>query len=103
MPGFGLSVERRLVSTTDRLKRARVELADVTSQLELARHAADEARTAALVQGGNAKRESTAASRTVQRLEKVREKLNAEVSELTQRQDELLDSLPPTRPSQARS
>jgi phage I-like protein len=101
MPGF--SVERRLTSTTTRLKRARVELADVTTQLELARHDEDDARTAALVQGGTAKRESTAATRNAQRLQKVHDKLTAEVADLTRRQDELLDRLPSTPPSQARS
>ena len=101
MPGF--SVERRLTSTSERLRRARTELADVSEQLALARHDADDARTAALVQGGVAKRESTAATRNAERLQKVHAQLTAEVADLSRRQDELLDRLPPTRPSRARS
>jgi phage I-like protein len=95
MPGF--SVERRLTATSDRLRRARAELADVTQQLELARHDADDARTAALVQGGAAKRESTSATRNAERLQKVHAKLTSEVADLSRRQDELLDRLPSTR------
>jgi chromosome segregation ATPase len=97
MPGF--SIERRLTATSDRLRRARVELADVTSQLELARHQADEARTDALVQGGAAKREATASIRSAERLQKAHAKLTAEVAELTKKQDDLLDRLPSTRTS----
>jgi chromosome segregation ATPase len=97
MPGF--SIEKRLTATSERLRRARVELSDVTSQLELARHQADEARTDALVQGGAAKREATASIRSAERLQKSYDKLSAEVAELTKRQDDLLDKLPPSRPS----
>lgn len=101
MPGF--SIERRLMSTTERLKRARAELADVTSQLELARHHADDARTEALVHGGAAKREATAALRSAEKLQKAHARLTSEVAELSRRQDELLDRLPSSRPSRARS
>jgi chromosome segregation ATPase len=88
------SVERQLTATSGKLRRAREELAVVTEQLAALRSDADDARSDALVRGGQAKRDAAEAGRHVERLALAQKKLQQQIVDLGREQDALLDRMP---------
>jgi len=88
------SVQRQLTATSGRLRRAREELSQVTEQLMALRSDADDARTDALVRGGQDKREAADAARHVERLAQAQQRLQQQILDLGREQDSLLDRLP---------
>ena len=89
-------IERRLTDVTDRLKRARRELAVVDEQLAALAEAADDARLRALVsETPLANREHHEAQKHADAMAASRAALVASISELEKTQDDLLDRLVP--------
>jgi hypothetical protein len=87
-------IERRLTAVTDRLRRARAELAVIDEQLAALAEAADETRVRALVsETPIADREHDEAQRHADAMARSRAALLASISELQRNQDELLDRL----------
>ena len=87
-------IERKLFDVAQRLKRAREELALIEEQLTVMSEAADEARIRSLVsETPLAHREYADAQRHADAMERSRRTVAAEVAELQQSQDELLDRL----------
>jgi cell division septum initiation protein DivIVA len=87
-------IERRLHDVTRRLQSLRQELAILDEQLAVFNDAAAEARVRALVsETPLADREHHEASRHAEAMTRSRADLAARVTELEQRQDELLDRL----------
>jgi hypothetical protein len=87
-------IERRLTAVTDRLKRARAELAVIDEQLAALAEAADETRVRALVsETPLADREHDEAQRHADAMARSRVGVLTTISELQQAQDELLDRL----------
>jgi len=88
------SVQRQLTATSNKLRRAREELSQVTEQLMALRSDADDAMTDALVRGGQAKRDAADATRHVERLAQAQQRLQRQILDLGREQDSLLDRLP---------
>ena len=89
-------IERRLTDVTERLKRARRELAVVDEQLAALVDAADDARLRALVsETPLANREHHEAQKHADAMAGSRAALLASIAELEKAQDELLDRLVP--------
>jgi hypothetical protein len=89
-----LLLERRLFDVSQRLRRAREELALIDDQLAVLSDAADEARIRSLVSETSlAHREYTEAQRHADAMARTRRMVEAEVLELQATQDELLDRL----------
>jgi hypothetical protein len=89
-----LLLERRLFDVSQRLRRAREELALIDDQLAVLSDAADEARIRSLVSETSlAHREYTEAQRHADAMTRTRRMVEAEVVELQATQDELLDRL----------
>ncbi len=88
------SVQRQLTATSGKLRRAREELTQVTEQLMALRSDADDAKTDALVRGGQAKRDAADAARHVERLAQAQQRLQQQILDLGREQDSLLDRLP---------
>ena len=87
-------IERRLTAVTDRLKRARAELAVIDEQLAALADAADETRVRALVsETPLADREHEEAQRHVDAMARSRAGVLNAINELERAQDELLDRL----------
>ena len=87
-------IERRLTAVTDRLKRARAELAVIDEQLAALAEAADETRVRALVsETPLADREHDEAQRHADAMARSRIGVLTTISELQRAQDELLDKL----------
>ncbi len=87
-------IERRLFDVAQRLKRAREQLSVIEEQLAVMAEAADEARIRSLVsETPLAHREYADAQRHADAMERSRRSVAAEVAELQQTQDELLDRL----------
>lgn len=87
-------IERKLFDVAQRLKRAREQLALIEEQLTVMSEAADEARIRSLVsETPLAHREYAEAQRHADAMERSRRTVAAEVAELQQSQDELLDRL----------
>ena len=87
-------IERRLTAVTERLKRARAELAVIDEQLAALADAADETRVRALVsETPLADREHEEAQRHADAMARSRTSVQASISELERAQDELLDRL----------
>ncbi len=88
------SVERRLSDAHDRLVRARAELAVLEEQLVVVNEIADDTRIRALVaETPVAAKEHDEASRHASVMLQTRESLITKITELEQRQDELIDRL----------
>ena len=93
-------IERKLFDVAQRLKRAREELSVIEEQLAVMAEAADEARIRSLVsETPLAHREYSDAQRHADAMERSRQAVAAEVAELQQSQDELLDRLISSDPS----
>ena len=89
-------IERRLTEVTDRLKRARQELAGLDEQLASLSDAADDARIRALVsETPLADKEHHEAQRHADAMARSRAALASSITELERAQDELLDRLVP--------
>ena len=87
-------IERRLTDVTDRLRRARQELAQLDEQQAALSDAADDARIRALVsETPLADREHHEAQRHADAMARGRAGLLATIVELERAQDELLDRL----------
>ncbi len=87
-------IERKLFDVSQRLKRAREELAVIEEQQVSMAEAADEARIRSLVsETPLAHREFAEAQRHADAMERTRRAMAAEVAELQSTQDELLDRL----------
>jgi hypothetical protein len=87
-------IERKLMDVAQRLKRAREELAVIEDQLAALADAADEARIRSLVSETSiAHREYTEAQRHADAMARTRQMVQAEVAELQETQDQLLDRL----------
>jgi|SRR5579862_3107423 len=87
-------IERRLTDVSQRLKRARQDLAVMDEQLTVMVEAADEARLRALVsETPVATKEYQQAQRHADAMERSRRTLLATIAELRKSQDELLDRL----------
>jgi phage terminase Nu1 subunit (DNA packaging protein) len=87
-------IERRLFDVAQRLKRAREELSVIDEQLAALADAADEARIRSLVsETPLAHREYAVAQRHADAMERSRRAVAADVAELQEAQDELLDRL----------
>jgi hypothetical protein len=87
-------LERRLFDVSQRLRRAREELALIDDQLTVLSDAADEARIRSLVSETSlAHREYTEAQRHADAMARTRTMVEAEVLELQTTQDDLLDRL----------
>jgi hypothetical protein len=87
-------IERRLTEVSNRLKRARQDLAVVEEQLSVLRDHAEDARLRALVsETPLANKEYQEAQRHADVMERSRKALLLTVAELRQSQDELLDRL----------
>lgn len=87
-------IERRLHDTTQRLVRARGELAVLDEQYVVVSDIADDTRLRALVaETPGAAREHDEASRQAAVLERTRRELQALIVELEQRQGDLLQRL----------
>lgn len=87
-------IERRLTDLSQRLKRARQDLAVMDEQLTVMVEAADEARLRALVsETPVATKEYQQAQRHADAMERSRRTLLATIAELRKSQDELLDRL----------
>ncbi|MEY2566573.1 MAG: hypothetical protein QOE35_1102 [Actinomycetota bacterium] len=87
-------IERRLTAVTDRLRRARAELAVIDEQLAALADAADETRVRALVsETPLADREHDEAQRHADAMARSRAAVLATITELQRNQDELLDRL----------
>ena len=88
------TVERRLKDAHQRLARARIELAVLDEQFAVVSDIADDTRLKALVaETPIASREHDEASRHAAAKGRTREALRASITELEQRQNELLDRL----------
>ncbi len=86
--------ERRLFDVAQRLRRAREELAVADEQLEALAEAADEARIRSLVsETPLAHREHAEAQRHADAMARSRSILSANIADLQQTQDQLLDKL----------
>ncbi|MGI9624188.1 MAG: hypothetical protein ACR2PK_15235 [Acidimicrobiales bacterium] len=87
-------VERRLMENGDELKRAREDLRVSTEQLEHLANEADEARLRALVSETPLSEQSfQEASRHAEAMRRHHTELQARISELEARQDQLLDQM----------
>jgi chromosome segregation ATPase len=87
-------IERRLTDVTDRLRRARQELAVLDEQLTSFSDAADDARIRALVsETPLADREHHEAQRHADAMARSRAAVQTAITELERAQDELLDRL----------
>jgi hypothetical protein len=87
-------IERRLREASQRLKRAREELAVIEEQLTALTDAADDARLRALVsETPLANREYQEARRHADAMERGKQTVLASIAELQTTQDELLDRL----------
>ena len=87
-------IERRLTAVTERLKRARTELAVIDEQLAALAEAADETRVRALVsETPLADREHDEAQRHADAMARSRAGVLAAIGELERAQDELLDRI----------
>ncbi len=87
-------IERRLFDVAQWLKRAREQLSVIEEQLTVMAEAADEARIRSLVsETPLAHREYAEAQRHADAMERSRRTVAAEVAELQQAQDDLLDRL----------
>jgi len=87
-------IERRLTEVTDRLKRARQELAVLDEQLASLSDAADDARIRALVsETPLADKEHHEAQRHADAMSRSRAAVLSAIAELQRAQDELLDRL----------
>jgi len=88
------SVERRLSDAHDQLVRARAELAVLEEQLLVVNEIADDTRIRALVaETPVAAKEHDEASRHASVMLQTRDSLVNRITELEQRQDELIDRL----------
>jgi hypothetical protein len=88
------SIERRLSDAHDRLVRARAELAVLEEQLLVVNEIADDTRIRALVaETPVAAKEHDEASRHASVMLQTRDSLITKITELEQRQDELIDRL----------
>ena len=88
------AIEGRLREVTDRLRRAREELAVVDEQLQVFLETADETRLQALVDESPLSRsEHGEAQRHADAHRRSREKLAATITELERSRDDLLDRL----------
>ncbi|MBV8692177.1 MAG: hypothetical protein JOZ37_02230 [Actinobacteria bacterium] len=87
-------IERRLTEVTERLKRARQELAVLDEQLAALSEAADDARIRALVsETPLADKEHHEAQRHADAMGRSRAAVLSAIAELQRAQDELLDRL----------
>lgn len=87
-------VERRLSKTASRLKSLRVELGVIDEQLRhLGDDADDQAIRALVAETAAANHDARDAQRHVDAMRRHRERVEAEIIELEQRQDDLLDQL----------
>ena len=87
-------IERRLTEVTERLKRARQELAVLDEQLAALSEAADDARIRALVsETPLADKEHHEAQRHADTMGRSRAAVLSAIAELQRAQDELLDRL----------
>jgi chromosome segregation ATPase len=87
-------IERRLTDVTDRLRRARQELAVLDEQLAALSDAADDARIRALVsETPLADKEHHEAQRHADAMGRSRAAVLSAIAELQRAQDELLDRL----------
>jgi hypothetical protein len=87
-------IERRLTEVTDRLRRARQELAVLDEQLASLSDAADDARIRALVsETPLADKEHHEAQRHADAMARSRAAVLSAIAELQRAQDELLDRL----------
>jgi hypothetical protein len=87
-------IERRLTEVSNRLKRARQDLAVMDEQLAVMTDAAEDARLRALVsETPVANKEYQQARRHADAMERSRKALLLSVAEMRQTQDELLDRL----------
>ena len=87
-------IERRLTDVTERLRRARQELALLDEQLVALSDAADDARIRALVsETPLADKEHHEAQRHADAMARSRASVQAAIAELERAQDELLDRL----------
>ena len=87
-------IERRLVDVSQRLKRAREELAVADEQLAFFVEAADEARLKALVaETPVADREHHEAQKHADAMNRTRASVATTIAKLEREQDELLDRL----------
>ena len=87
-------VERRLSKVAARLKSLRAEVAIIDEQLRhLGDDAEDQAIRALVAETPGASHEARAAQSHVDSMQKHRDHVIAELSDLEQRQDELLDQL----------
>lgn len=87
-------VERRLSKTASRLKSLRSELAVIDEQLRhLGDDADDQAIRAMVAETAAASHEARDAQRHLEAMRRHRTHVAAEIGELEQRQDELLDQL----------
>jgi recombinational DNA repair ATPase RecF len=87
-------IERRLTEVTDRLRRARQELAVLDEQLVALSDAADDARIRALVsETPLADKEHHEAQRHADAMARSRVSMQAAITEWERAQDELLDRL----------
>ena len=93
-------VEQQLVDVSDRLRRARSELAVIEQQLVVVADEADDLRVRALVSDGPADRhEHRDASRHAEALARSKRELTDTIDALLRRQDELLAALPSSSPT----
>lgn len=87
-------IERRLMDVSQRLRRAREELAVIDEQLEVLNATADEARVRSLVsETPLAQREYVEAQRHAAAMARGRMVVAGSIAEMTVTQDELLDRL----------
>lgn len=92
-------VERRLSDVTQRLKKAREELAVVEEQRAALAEAADDLRIRAVVaETPGAEKEYREAQRHVDVMDRSRNELAKRIADLQRSQDELLDRLVPDSP-----
>ncbi|MEL6894414.1 MAG: hypothetical protein AAFP84_22680 [Actinomycetota bacterium] len=88
-------VERRLSKTATRLKSLRNELGVIDEQLRhLGDDADDQAIRALVSETASASHEARDAQRHLDAMQRHRAKVMSEITELEQRQDDLLDQLP---------
>ncbi|WP_040493086.1 hypothetical protein [Ilumatobacter nonamiensis] len=88
------SIKRKLTKTTSRLTALRSELSVIDEQMRSLDDDAQEAATRAVVADNTAAtREAREASEHLAAHRRQRERVEAEIGELSRRQDELLDQL----------
>jgi DNA-binding transcriptional MerR regulator len=92
--------QRRLSQNVARLKRLRVELAQIDEQLDVFSADADDTAIRALVsETPGASQEANEARKHAEAMARHRRRVLDDIRELERRQDELLDQLSASRPS----